>query len=376
MPVSAFKDYYRILGVRQTASPAEIKRAFRKLARSCHPDLNPSNHAAARFQEIKEAYDILNHPDRRKQHDLSIQAHSSSLLVDHKTKDRDDLSHRPVPNQLELRQAFSQVLAELETFLRQQEQFLPLKIIFLAWVVVGIPTLALSIWQLFLNPSREMEVRDHLEQPIPAAGTDIVETKANSLPRIAQFYSPKSSYKQKETEQPATNLPSRPTVTSDPPEEVVVLNWEITNPDHVKELRVIDWGLDANTNNPVRRYIFQGGKIPRALTPFCTQKETLVCLNVPTHPRQAGFYTLQLVVIAKPEPRLLTPTKITESIDIETPLDESTDSNLPTPKLEEGSDRPPPRHRYRSLNTNRDQTGRDTGAPLNPPRIVPPSASP
>ena len=63
-----FKDYYAILGVPKTASQAEIKSAFRKLARQYHPDVvNPSEKAEAekRFKEINEAYDVLKDEQKR-----------------------------------------------------------------------------------------------------------------------------------------------------------------------------------------------------------------------------------------------------------------------------------------------------------------------
>ena len=69
MPVK-YKDYYEILGVPRTASDEEIKKAFRKLARKYHPDVNPGDKVAEeKFKAISEANDVLSDPKKRKIYD-------------------------------------------------------------------------------------------------------------------------------------------------------------------------------------------------------------------------------------------------------------------------------------------------------------------
>src|SRR6266481_8335162 len=64
------KDYYGLLGVKKNANADEIRKAFRKLARKYHPDVNPNNKSAEeKFKQISEANDVLTDPKKRKIYD-------------------------------------------------------------------------------------------------------------------------------------------------------------------------------------------------------------------------------------------------------------------------------------------------------------------
>ena len=64
-----FKDYYTTLGVAKNASQEEIQRAYRKLARKYHPDVNKTSDAEDKFKDIGEAYEVLKDPDKRAKYD-------------------------------------------------------------------------------------------------------------------------------------------------------------------------------------------------------------------------------------------------------------------------------------------------------------------
>src|SRR5436190_19936969 len=70
MATTTKKDYYEILGVKKSASTEDIRKAFRKLARKYHPDVNPGDKTAEeRFKAISEANDVLSDPKKRKIYD-------------------------------------------------------------------------------------------------------------------------------------------------------------------------------------------------------------------------------------------------------------------------------------------------------------------
>ena len=64
-----FKDYYKVMGVARDATEAQIKQAYRKLARKYHPDVSKEKNAEARFKEVGEAYEVLKTPEKRAAYD-------------------------------------------------------------------------------------------------------------------------------------------------------------------------------------------------------------------------------------------------------------------------------------------------------------------
>jgi curved DNA-binding protein len=70
-----FKDYYKVMGVARDATEAQIKQAYRKLARKYHPDVSKEKDAESRFKDLGEAYEVLKNPEKRAAYDQLGQGH-------------------------------------------------------------------------------------------------------------------------------------------------------------------------------------------------------------------------------------------------------------------------------------------------------------
>ncbi|MBF0546171.1 MAG: DnaJ domain-containing protein [Candidatus Riflebacteria bacterium] len=68
------KDFYKVLGVSENATPEEIRKVYKELARKYHPDTNKSHGSEERFKEISEAYELLSNPEARREYDLKREA--------------------------------------------------------------------------------------------------------------------------------------------------------------------------------------------------------------------------------------------------------------------------------------------------------------
>ena len=74
-------DYYAMLKVRRDATQDEVKRAYRRLARELHPDVNPDPETQERFKEITQAYEVLSDTDKRRMYDMGMDPFANSAAA-------------------------------------------------------------------------------------------------------------------------------------------------------------------------------------------------------------------------------------------------------------------------------------------------------
>ena len=71
-------DYYSLLKIRRDATQDEVKRAYRRLARELHPDVNPDPETQERFKEITQAYEVLSDTEKRRMYDMGVDPFASA----------------------------------------------------------------------------------------------------------------------------------------------------------------------------------------------------------------------------------------------------------------------------------------------------------
>ncbi len=90
-------DHYKLLGIGRDASPAQIKRAYRRRVKDCHPDINPSPKAATVFRAVHEAYDVLSDVSKRSRYDKELRYYRQAPPSPPPPTDPKRYSHRRRP---------------------------------------------------------------------------------------------------------------------------------------------------------------------------------------------------------------------------------------------------------------------------------------
>lgn len=166
------------------------------------------------------------------------------------------------------------------------------------------------------------------------------------LPKVIDFSSTKPSYEEASLLQlpissSLTQLPEPDSLSSRPTPAPILLNWEISNPNNVKELRIVGLAPDGSINSELKRYEIKNNILPPELRIYCepkenlSEKKNLVCRNVPTDARKPGDYIFKLMVIS-PGQQEPTESKQTATIKIQPlPLPKVTDFSSSEPVYQE-----------------------------------------
>ena len=126
----------------------------------------------------------------------------------------------------------------------------------------------------------EVISKDKPNQPSDTKETDTIVVKPLPVPKIGQISSSKPFYEAAKNEE-------------------IMINWEISDANQIKELRLISLAPDGSVNSQLKRYPIINNTLPAQLKNFCTLTNNLICKNVPTGAKQAGDYTFKLTVIPK-----------------------------------------------------------------------------
>lgn len=159
------KNYYSILGVSDSATDEEIKRAYRNLAKRWHPDKNHGNKAAEdRFKEIAEAYETLSDPILRRQHDLRLKygrLYDSSTYFAEKKQDekKEQRRTRPVYTEGFLRWKEKKKHADMK---RRRRMFVGMIFTFILFIGMA------QYYEYYLDQQRKQQIAD-IEERVKAA---------------------------------------------------------------------------------------------------------------------------------------------------------------------------------------------------------------
>lgn len=148
------------------------------------------------------------------------------------------------------------------------------------------------VFELSVLPRRK-------QNPIVVAKSEVIKVEALPLPKILELASTKPTYEEPALPNLPPNAPSTaPPTPIAPPASIVLLNWKISNPDQLKEVRLIGRAPDGSVSSPLQQYNFSQG-IPNELKDVCVVKEELTCANVKTNATKAGDYVFEVALIPR-----------------------------------------------------------------------------
>ncbi len=149
------------------------------------------------------------------------------------------------------------------------------------------------VFELSVLPRRK-------QNPIVLAKSEVIKIEALPLPKILELASTKPTYEEPAPPNPSPDSKAAPAATppASPPAPIVLLNWKLSNPDQLKEVRLIGRAPDGSVSSPLQRYDFSQG-IPKELKDVCVVREELTCANVKTNATKAGDYVFEVAVIPR-----------------------------------------------------------------------------
>jgi hypothetical protein len=136
-------------------------------------------------------------------------------------------------------------------------------------------------------------------KPIATLKTDSIKIQAAGRPKVSELASARDSY-----------------IESASKTDPIRLNWDITNPAQISELRLTGFRPNGTISSSLQVFGFKDGKLPKDLAPFCKIETILTCRNVPTHGTKPGLYKFKLSAVPKKGQEDPTLIKETETIEV------------------------------------------------------------